>query len=216
MRVRFAAPESAALTLPVSVGPMDKDLERSFLGAYARALVALPFDLKVLLEAVSDADLEEGVRQIAASAVVHVLAPKDGNVEPVARHAEDVVLVRLALRKIVSEGGAEASAFRDRFPDNYGRLDEELGMFERAFGGDVISWLDGKWATLAKAVYGKKKVAQFVDDEEAGTWLYEEGLRFVTDYPITEKSLAGRLKQGQPVVDHLLRKREQDKKKITT
>ena len=56
----------------------------------------------------------------------------------------------------------------------------------------------------------------FVDDEEVGTFLYDEGLRFGTEYPITEKTLAGRVKQAQPVVDHLLRKREQDKKKIHT
>ena len=47
-----------------------------------------------------------------------------------------------------------------------------------------------------------------------GTFLYDEGLRFGTEYPISEKTLSGRLKQGQPVVDHLHRKWEQDKKKI--
>ena len=49
-----------------------------------------------------------------------------------------------------------------------------------------------------------------------GTFLYDEGLRFSTEYPITEKSLAGRVKQSQPFVDHLVRKRDQDRKKITS
>jgi len=40
---------------------MDKDLERSFLDTVSQALISLPFDLKVLLEAVSDADLEHHV-----------------------------------------------------------------------------------------------------------------------------------------------------------
>ena len=88
-------------------------------------------------------------------------------------------------------------------------------MFERACGVEIIQWLDGKWASLRKAVYAKKKVPMFVDDEEVGTFLYDEGLRFGNEYPITEKWLAGRVKQAQPIVDHLLRKREQDKKKIT-
>ena len=65
-------------------------------------------------------------------------------------------------------------------------------------------------------MYSKKKIPMFVDDEEVGTFLYDEGLRFATLYPITEKSLAGRVKQGQPFVDHLARKRDQDKRKITS
>jgi hypothetical protein len=195
---------------------MDKDQEREFLEVYSKALVSLPFDVKVLLEAVADADLEHEVRELAASAVVHVIAPKDGNVDRPIRHAEDVVLVRLALRKIAGEGGEGADAFKSRFEENYGRLDEELTVFGRAFGDDVLSWLDGKWPALGKAVYVRKKIPQFVDDEEVGTFLYDEGLRFATEYPLTEKSLAGRVKQGQPIVDHLLRKREQDRKKITS
>jgi hypothetical protein len=56
----------------------------------------------------------------------------------------------------------------------------------------------------------------FVDDEEVGTFLYDEGLRFGTEYPIIEKTLAGRMKQAQPFLDHLTRKRDQDRKKITS
>jgi hypothetical protein len=194
---------------------MDKDLERGFLEVYSKALVSLPFDVKVLIEAVSDADLEHGVRELAAAAVVHVITAKDGNVEPIIRHAEDVVLLRLALRKILEQGGEGAEAFKARFDENYGRLDREIGVFEGAFGGDVITWLDSRWPALLKAVYARKKISQFVDDEEIGTFLYDEGLRFGTEYPITEKSIAGRIKQGQPIVDHLVRKREHDRKRIS-
>lgn len=194
---------------------MDKDQERVFLEVYSKALVSLPFDVKVLLEAVSDADLEHQIRELAAAAVVHVITPKDGNVEPFLRHAEDVILVRLALRRVAAEGGEGAETFKSRFEENYARLDDELGAFERAFGADVVTWLDGRWPALIKAVYSRKKISQFVDDEELGTFLYDEGLRFGTEYPISEKTLAARVKQAQPIVDHLVRKREQDKKKIT-
>src|SRR5450432_1775211 len=148
---------------------MDKELERRFLETISRTLVSLPFDLKILLEAVADSDLEQGTREMAAATVVHVITPKDGNVDAPVRFAEDVVL-----------------------------------------------WLGSRWTTLAKAVYAKKKISMFVDDEEVGTFLYDEGLGFATNYPITEKSLAGRVKQVQPFIDHLARKRDQDKKKITT
>jgi hypothetical protein len=194
---------------------MDKDLERRFLETMFQGLVALPFDLKVLLEAVSDSNLERGAREIAAAAVVHIVTPKDGNVDPPIRHAEDVVLLRLALIKVVAEGGQEAATFRDRFSENYSRLDEELGTF-RSLLGDLVGWIDGRWGTLLKAVYAKKKIPMFVDDEEVATFLYDEASKFGTNYPISEKYLAGRLKQAQPLLDHLIRKREQDKKKITS
>src|SRR5215471_19403103 len=115
---------------------MDKDLERSFLDTISRTLVALPFDVKVLLEAVADSDLEHDVREVAAATVVHVITPKDGNVDAPVRFAEDVVLLRLALRKISAEGGEGAPAFRQRFAENYGRLDDELALFREALGDD--------------------------------------------------------------------------------
>jgi len=195
---------------------MDKEIERSFLELLSRGLVSLPFDLKVLLEAVADADLEHAVREKAAAAVVHIITSKDGNVDPPVRHAEDVILLRLTLARIAAEGGEGAEAFRQRFADNYGSLEEELQTFRRALSDEVVEWLDSRWSGLLKAVYGKKKISMFVDDEEVGTFLYDEGMKFGTNYPISEKYLAGRVKQAQPFVDHLIRKRDQDKKKITS
>jgi hypothetical protein len=196
--------------------PMDKELERSFLETVSRTLVSLPFDVKVLLEAVANPDLEHSVREIAAATVVHIITPKDGNVDAPVRFLEDVVLLRLALTKIAAEGGEGVPAFRERYAEDYGRLDDELALFRQALGDDVVDWLDSRWAALGKAVYVRKKIPMFVDDEEQGTFLYDEGLRFGTLYPITEKSLAGRVKHVQPFVDHLVRKRDQDRKKITS
>ena len=195
---------------------MDKEIERAFLDTIAKALVSLPFDLKVLLEAVADSDLEREVRELAAATVVHVITPKDGNVEAPLRFFEDVVQLRLALAKVAAEGGEGAPAFRERFAEDFTRFDEELKLFRQALGDDIIEWLDSRWSWMLKAVYSKKKIPMFVDDEEVGTFLYDEGLRFGTLYPITEKSISGRVKQVQPFVDHLARKRDQDKRKITS
>ena len=105
--------------------------ERMFLETMSRALVSLPFDLKILLEAVADSDLERGMRELAAGTVVHVITPKDGNVEAPLRFAEDVVQLRLALAKIAAEGGEGAPAFRARFAEDYARFDEELQPLPR-------------------------------------------------------------------------------------
>jgi hypothetical protein len=195
---------------------MDKDIERAFLDTIAKALVSLPFDLKILLEAVADSDLEREVRELAAATVVHVITPKDGNVDAPLRFSEDVVQLRLALAKVAAEGGEGAPAFRERFAEDFTRFDEELKLFKQALGADIVEWLDSRWSWMLKAVYSKKKIPMFVDDEEVGTFLYDEGLRFGTLYPITEKSISGRVKQVQPFVDHLARKRDQDKRKITS
>jgi hypothetical protein len=194
---------------------MEKDLERSFLETLARALVSLPFDLKLLLEAVSDPDLDHGARELAAAAVVYIIAPRDGKVEPYLRHSEDVLVLRLALRQILTDGGEGAPAFRDRFAEDLSRLGQELELLDGACGSDVVAWIDSRWPILRKAVYARKKIPMFVDDEEVGTLLYDEGMKFGTNYPISEKSLEGRLKQAQPILDHLQRKWDQDKKKIT-
>ena len=190
--------------------------ERNFLETMSKALVSLPFDLKILLEAVADPDLERSVREMAAGTVVHVISPKDGNVEAPLRFAEDVVQLRLATAKIAAEGGEGAPAFRERFAEDLARFTDELALFRSVLGDDIVEWLDSRWGSFLKGVYSKKKISQFVDDEEVGTFLYDEGSKFGTMYPISEKSLAGRVKQAQPFIDHLGRKRDQDKKKITS
>lgn len=193
---------------------MDKDLERSFLETLARALVSLPFDLKVLLEAVSDPDLERDVREVAAAAVVYAITPREGNIEPYLRYSENVVMLRLASRFVADKGGEGAPHFRGRFAEEFGRFADELTDFESALGPELMAWLDGRWTALRKATYARKKISMFVDEDEMANLLYDEGLKFGTNYPITEKSLAGRLKQAQPVLDYLQKKLEQDKKKI--
>ena len=80
--------------------------ERMFLETMSKALVSLPFDLKILLEAVADSDLERGVRELAAGTVVHVITPKDGNVEAPLRFTEDVVQLRHRTSKSAQQAHA--------------------------------------------------------------------------------------------------------------
>jgi hypothetical protein len=176
----------------------------------------LPFDLKVLLEAVSDPDLEHEVREVAAAAVVYIISPREGNAEPYLRYGEDAILLRLAARRVVANSGESTELFRRRFAEELDRLESELAVIERALGPSLMGWFNSRWNSLRKAAYARKRISVFVDNQEVGTLLYDDGLKFGTNYPITEKSLAGRLKQAQPLVDHLQKKWDQDKKKIPT
>src|SRR3954462_192110 len=97
-----------------------KEAERPFLQKVAEYLVSLPFDLKILQEAVADPDLDRTAREIAAGAVIHTLQLQEG--EGPLRYADDALIGRAALKAVAVRGGDAFSAFRDRFRETYDSL----------------------------------------------------------------------------------------------
>src|SRR4029078_9684 len=87
-------------------------------------LVSLPFDLKILQEAVTDPDLDRNAREVAAGTIVHTLLPQEG--ESPGRYVDDVLFVRAALKHVCGDNSEGAKAFKDRFADVYGTLDADL------------------------------------------------------------------------------------------
>jgi hypothetical protein len=193
---------------------MATENEQSFLEVFTAALVALPFDLKVLVDVIAEADLDAAAQEQAAAAFIHILSPKDGHYEPFLRHAEDVVLLRLALKHVADGGGDGVAHLRARFPDSFGNLETELGLMREALGVRVVDWLDSRWPSLKKAVYAKKTAVKLVQDESLVPFLYDVADEFATNYSITE-SIGSRVKQVQPIREHLERKLEQDKMRIS-
>src|SRR5262245_49601492 len=108
--------------------PMERsrEVEGQLLERLGSFLVSLPFDLKILQEAMTDLDLDRKTREIAAGTVIHTLQPQEGT--DLLRYVDDVLLVRAALARVVADGGEGAQAFRDRFADVYEPLsqDEQL------------------------------------------------------------------------------------------
>jgi uncharacterized membrane protein YkvA (DUF1232 family) len=196
---------------------MDKQLERRFLEAISRHLVSLPFDLKVLYEALTDPDLEREAREVAAAAVVYVLSPSDIVVDrerKLASYVDDLILLRVALKRVAETGGEKVQAFLERFPEEYAGLDDYLALYSTALG-DLYPWLTAKLDVFKKLVYKGRKSVDYLDDDEASTFLYDEWLTFQTDYDITEQTLAGRLRKVEPILDAMRRKRAEDAKKIS-
>jgi uncharacterized membrane protein YkvA (DUF1232 family) len=196
---------------------MDKELERRFLEAISRHLVSLPFDLKVLYEALTDPDLEREAREAAAAGVVYVLSPSDIVVDrdrKLASYVDDLILLRAALKRVAETGGEKVQAFLERFPEEYADLDEYLALYAQALG-DLYPWLLGKLDVFKKLVYKGRRAVDYIDDDEASTFLYDEYLTFQTDYDITEQSLAGRLRKVEPILEAMRRKRAEDAKKIS-
>ena len=191
--------------------PMEKESERAFVDAFTAALVSLPFDMKVLAEAVIDPELPGSLREIAAATLMHVFNPKDGHVEAYLRYAEDVVFLRLALQKIVDDNSEASQEFRGQWPEPFAELSAQLATYRKAFGDELVDWLDGRWSHLKKAVYAKKQAVHYIKDAELAQSLYNQASDLPTAYPVTERSVVGRVRQLSSFVEHLQRKREQDK-----
>lgn len=186
---------------------------RAFLERVSEYLVSLPYDLKVLQEAVTDPDLDKSARVLAASTVMHTLLPQEGEPGPM-RYVDDVLYVRAALDQIGRADGEGAKAFRERFDNEiYGRLEEDITLF-KSFLGELWPWLVGKLGTFQKLSLKGKKATQAVDDDEIATLLYDEGLAFETNYPVNEEQVRNKLRRAEPIMELLRKRFEDDKKKI--
>jgi hypothetical protein len=190
---------------------MGKEAERPFLAKVSEYLLSLPFDLKILQEAVTDPDLERDAREIAAGTIIHTIAPQEGD-GPV-RYVDDVLLVRAALKRILAEGGEHAKDFAARFESEvYGKLDEDLATFESVLG-DLWPWLNGKLEAFRKPSYKGKTPSQYVDDDEAASFLYDEGLEFQTNYNVTEDKVRNSVRRIETILESLNKRRTEDAKK---
>ncbi len=190
-----------------------KEVERSFLSTVSEYLVSLPFDLKILQEAASDLDLDKAAREVAAGAIVYTLQPQEG--EGPLRFADDVLIVRAAFAAVRAKGGDQIAAFRDRFPEVYDKLDEDVALFER-FLGPLWSWLVGKIETFPKLLLKGKRATQYTANEEGLALLYDEGLEFQTNYNVTEEQVRNKLRRAEQIVEMLNKRHADDLKKIPT
>ncbi len=189
------------------------EVERQFLERVSEYLLSLPFDLKILQEAVADSDLDKNVRLIAVNTIVHTLLPQEGEPGPL-RYVDDVLYVRATLAQVAAGDSEGAVAFRERFDaEIYARLDEDLKTFS-TFLGELWPWLTGKIPGFGKLTLRGKKPAQALEDEEIATLFYDEGLAFLTNYPVNEEQVRNKLRRGDQVLDLFKKRYEDDKKKI--
>jgi hypothetical protein len=189
-----------------------KEAERPFLEKVTEYLVSLPFDLKILQEAVTDPDLEHAAREIAAGTIIHTISPQTEGEGPL-KYADDVLFVRAALAHVVSDTSEGAQAFKDRFgAEVYERLDADCATFQQ-YLGDLWPWLTGRLVSFGKIPYKGKKPTQYVDDEEAATLLYEEGLEFQTNYNLNEEQVRNKVRRADQILELLNKKRAEEAKK---
>lgn len=195
---------------------MDADIARRFVDTMRGWLISLPHDLKILYEASSDANLDRASRELATGAIIYVVSPSDfisSDRSDFSGYADDCLILRLALSRIVAKKDEDSQQFRDRFGDFFASLPEELAVCKKAMG-ELYGWLDSLVDGLPRLEYKAKKVAVYLDDDEASEMLYEDGLAFATDYPVDEDDLADRFKKASTIIDVIQkRKVEEDRKR---
>src|SRR5678815_2019502 len=175
------APPSRGTHIPVT----SIAAESKFVELVRGWLVSLPHDLKIAFDAMDDENLPRPVREVAAGVIAYVVSPNDivsDRHDAVVSYADDVVLLRLALSKALGKGEDE-QAFRERFPELFDSLDENLTLCKSVMG-ELMTWLESKVGSLPNFEYKGKKIAKFLDDEEAREQLFDDGLVFRTDYPV--------------------------------
>lgn len=180
--------------------------ESKFVELVRSWLVSLPHDLKIAFDAMDDENLPRNVREIATGVAIYVVSPNDGDRnDAVVSYADDAMLLRIALQKALGEGEDE-QAFKDRFPELFANLEEDLKVCKTCMG-DLMGWLEGKVSTLQKIEYKGRKVPAYLDNDEAREKLFDDGLVFRTDYPVDEKTIGDKLKKAATVVDVMKRRK---------
>jgi uncharacterized membrane protein YkvA (DUF1232 family) len=186
--------------------------EARFVELFKTWLVSLPHDLKIAIEAMDDENLPRSAREIAVGAIMYVVSPNDfvsDRNEAVASFADDAILLRLAMLAVIADGGEDGVAFRERFPELFEGLDDDLKIC-RGLMGDLMTWLETKVAGLRTQNYKGKKLPLYLDNDEARETLYEDGLAFRTDYPVDDKIIGDKLKKASTVIDVMRKRRAEE------
>jgi uncharacterized membrane protein YkvA (DUF1232 family) len=186
-------------------------VESKFVELVRGWLVSLPHDLKIAFDAMDDENLPRPVREVAAGVVAYVVSPNDfvaDRNDAVLSYADDALLLRLALSQALGKGEDE-QVFRERFPELFESLDENLTLCKSVMG-ELMTWLEGKVTGLPGLEYKGKKAAKYLDDEEAREALFDDGLVFRTDYPVDEKTIADKLKKASTVTDVMRRRKAEE------
>ena len=158
-----------------------------------------------------DENLPRPVREVAAGVIAYVVSPNDfiaDRNDAVVSYADDALLLRLALSKAFGNGEDE-QAFRDRFPELFTSLEENLTLCKSVMG-ELMTWLESKVGVLPNFEYKGKKVTKFLDDEELREQLFDDGLVFRTDYPVDEKTIGDKLKKATTITDVMKRRRAEE------
>jgi uncharacterized membrane protein YkvA (DUF1232 family) len=190
---------------------VDAELSGRFVETMRSWLINLPYDLKILYEASTDENLSRETRELMIGAIIYTISPNDliSDRDNFASYADDCLLLRVALKTGVGSDDEDEEYFRSRFPEFFDTLDAELATCEEALG-ELYVWLASKVDILTKRNYKNKSVKQHFESEDLQEVLYEDGLEFRTEYPVSEDDIHDKFKKPTSVVELLRRAKHQE------
>ncbi len=159
-----------------------------------------------------DENLPRAARELAAGVAIYIVSPKDSSQDRLeaVNYTDDAVLLRVVLQKALGKTEDEA-AFRERFPELFENLEANLTMCKSTMG-ELMTWLESKVNTLKNSSYKGKKLAQYLDNDEARGELFDDGLVFRTDYPVDESRIGDKVKKASTILDALRRTRSDEQR----
>ncbi len=190
-----------------------REAEQQFVETMSAWLISLPFDLKTLYDAADDENFAREIREMAVGAIIYVISPNDviaDRHDTFVSYCDDCIMIRVALQRMLRDDNPDATQFKQRFPQFFDPLEKELAVCTQVMGRELFTWLADKVETMRQLTYKGKTVTMFLDDADAASLLYEDGLAFTTDYPIEEEALADKFKKASTVVDFIKRRRAEE------
>ena len=190
-----------------------REAEQQFVDTMTAWLISLPFDLKILYDAADDENLSREAREMAVGAIIYAISPNDAIADrhdTFVSYSDDCLVLRLALQPTLRDESEEAEQFRARFSQFFEPLTADLAVCKQVMGEELFSWIADKAKGVRQLAYKGKTVSMFLDDGDAASLLYEDGLVFTTDYPIEEETLADKFKRASKVTDFMLRRKAEE------
>ena len=188
------------------------DTEQRFIDILSGWLVSLPFDLKVLFECADDENLSRSIREMAVGALIYAISPNDfiaDRHDSFVSYCDDVLIVRMAMHDHLPADDEDVAYFQSRFPEFFEGLGDDLAVCREVMG-ELYEWLVSKVDALPQLEYKGKRVATFLDDEESGGLLYEDGLGFRSEYPVEEATLADKFKKSSTILEVIRRRKDEE------
>jgi uncharacterized membrane protein YkvA (DUF1232 family) len=190
-----------------------REAEQQFVETMSAWLISLPFDLKILFEAADDENLARDAREIAVGAIIYAVSPNDAIADrhdTFVSYCDDCIVIRLALHQTLRDDSADDRRFKERFSQFFEPLARDLALCKQVMGRELFDWMAEKVQTLRQLAYKGKTVPMFLDDADAASLLYEDGLAFTTDYPLEEETLADKFKKASTVTDFMQRRKAEE------
>ena len=178
-----------------------------FVERYARAILDLPQDVKVLCELLDDDELPDEQRLVVAGSLVSLLQAGDlipDTWGPLGL-LDDAITLRLAAEAAVPEGSPGRARHAQRFTAFYETLPDDLAVARECLG-ETFALFDARLPRLHQVEHKGKRADVILHDESVRAWLYDEVDEAMTDLETDEDELHVALRRIDPLLTHLRRR----------